>query len=156
MPRYALSLIPALLVAVPAAAADEAPLTHEAAMRCGVLNSLMAVLEEGDAEKNRARNAMALTWFSLANDMKSLDEGGGRAVFDRVHSEEGEAVVAVSAEGAARADHLLKRPQVCDAAKNAKASRERTCAHIPAKPRDAQVPSRARVPRQGKVAPPPA
>ncbi len=154
MPRYALSLIPALLVAVPAAAADEAPLTHEAAMRCGVLNSLMAVLEEGDAEKNRARNAMALTWFSLANDMKSLDEGGGRAVFDRVHSEEGEAVVAVSAEGAARADHLLKRLDACDELKYANASAYRSMADFLASADAAQFAGDAALRRQGKEPPP--
>lgn len=149
MPRYALSLIPALLVAMPAAAADEAPLTHEAAMRCGVLNSLMAALEEGDAEKNRARNAMALTWFSLANDMKSLDDGG-KAVFDRVHREEGGAVVAVSAEGAARADHLLKRLDACDELKYANAPAYRSMADFLASADAAQFAGDAALRRQGK------
>lgn len=153
MPRYALSLVPALLFAAPAAA-EEAPLTQEAAMRCGVLNSLMGVLEEGDAEKSRARNAMALTWFSLGNNVDGADEAAGKAVFARVHEEEGEAVVAQPAEGSARADHLLQRLDACDALKYAHAPAYRSMADFLATADAAQFAGDAALRRQGKEPPP--
>lgn len=154
MLRYALPLIPALLLALPVAAADDAPLTAEAAMRCGVLNSLMGVLEEGDAEKARARNAIALTWFSLANDMRDVGEAERKAAFDRVHNEEGEAVVALPAEGDARAGHLLKRLDACDELKYANAPAFRAMADFLATADAAQFAGDAALRRQGKEPPP--
>lgn len=154
MPRYALPLIPALLLALPAAAQDEAPLTQEAAMRCGVLNSLMGVLEEGDAEKSRARNAIALTWFSLGSNAEGADEAAGKAAFDRVHNEEGEEVVALPAEGDARAEHLLKRLDACDALKYAHAPAYRSMADFLATADAAQFAGDAALRRQGKEPPP--
>lgn len=154
MLRYALPLIPALLLALPAAAQDDAPLTAEAAMRCGVLNSLMGVLEEGDAEKSRARNAIALTWFSLANDMRHVDEAERKAVFGRVHEEEGEAVVALPAEGNARAEHLLTRLDACDDLKYAHAPAYRSMADFLATADAAQFAGDAALRRQGKEPPP--
>lgn len=154
MLRYALPLIPALLLALPATAQDDAPLTAEAAMRCGVLNSLMGVFEEGDAEKSRARNAIALTWFSLANDMRHVSEAERKATFDRVHVEEGEAVVALPAEGNARADHLLKRLDACDELKYAHAPAFRAMADFLATADAAQFAGDAALRRQGKEPPP--
>ncbi|KTE37520.1 MULTISPECIES: hypothetical protein [unclassified Sphingopyxis] len=154
MLRYALPLIPALFFALPATAQDDAPLTAEAAMRCGVLNSLMGVLEEGDAEKSRARNAIALTWFSLANDMRHVDEAERKATFDRVHNEEGEAVVALPAEGEARAEHLLQRLDACDELKYANAPAYRSMADFLATADAAQFAGDAALRRQGKEPPP--
>ena len=154
MLRYALPLIPALLLASPAAAQDDVPLSAEAAMRCGVLNSLMGVLEEGDAEKSRARNAMALTWFSLAGDMQHVDEAERKAAFDRAHNEEGEAVIALPAEGDARAQHLLKRLNGCDVLKKAHLDDFRVMADFLATADAAQFAGDAALGRQGKEPPP--
>lgn len=155
MLRHALPLIPALLFAIPTAAQEAPPpLMLEAAMRCGVLNSLMGVLEEGDAEKNRVRNAIALTWFSLGSDVRDVDEAARQAIFDRVHNEEGEAVVALPAEGDARAAHLLKRLDACDKLKDAHDPDYRAMAELLATADAAQFADDAALSRQGREPPP--
>ncbi|WP_077145167.1 hypothetical protein [Sphingopyxis sp. KK2] len=155
MLRYALPILPALLLAAPALAADDPPpLTYGEAARCGVLNSLMGVLEEGDAEKSRQRTAAALTWFTLAGGDTSLDEAGQKAAFDRVHTEEGEAVVALPAEGSARHDHMLTRLTACDKLRRAHYEDYRDTAEFLATADAAQFAGDAALARQGREPPP--
>ena len=151
MLRYALPILPALLLAAPALAADDPPpLTYGEAARCGVLNSLMGVLEEGDAEKSRQRTAAALTWFTLAGGDASLDEAGQKAAFDRVHTEEGEAVVALPAEGSARHDHMLTRLTACDKLRQVHYENYRDTAEFLATADAAQFAGDAALARQGR------
>lgn len=155
MLRYALPILPALLLAVPAAAAAEAtPVAYGDAARCGVLNSLMGVLVEGDAEAVRTREAMALTWFALASDRSALSDAEQTAAFDRVHKEEGEAVVAQPAEGSARADHLIGRMTACDKLRRAHLDAYRDMAELLALAAPEKFADGAALERQGREPPP--
>lgn len=156
MLRYALPLIPALLLAVPAAAEEEETpqLAYQEAARCGVLNSLMGVLVEGDPEQVRTREAMALTWFALGGDGSALSEAEQTAAFDAVHTEEGEAVVAQPAAGTARADHLLLRLKDCDKLRRAHASDYADMAALLATAAPEKFAGDIALGRQGKEPPP--
>ena len=156
MLRYALPLIPALLLAVPAAAEEEGPqpLLYADAARCGVLNGLMGIVVEGDAEQARRRQATALTWFSLASDSSTLGEAEQKAAFDVVHEEEGEAVVAQPAAGTARADHLLTRMKACDKLRNLHYDDYKAMAELLALASPDVFAGDAALERQGKEPPP--
>lgn len=158
MLRYALPILPALLIAAPpAAAADDdapSPLVYQEAARCGVLNSLMGVLVGGEPEAARTREAMALTWFALGGDKSMLSEAEQNATFDAIHNEEGEAVVAQPAEGSARADHLLLRMKACDKLRNAHQNAYRDMAELLALAAPEKFAGDVALGRQGTEPPP--
>ena len=158
MLRYALPILPALLITAPpvVAAHDDAssPLVYQEAARCGVLNSLMGVLVGGEPEAARTREAMALTWFALGGDKSTLSETEQNAAFDAVHEEEGEAVVAQPAEGSARADHLLLRMKACDKLRNAHQDAYRDMAELLALAAPEKFAGDVALGRQGTEPPP--
>lgn len=119
MLRYALAIPPVLLFTAPALAEEVPPVPYEEALRCGVLNSLMSAIQEGDAEQVRIRDAMALTWFTVAREAAKMDDAALRAKFDPIHAAEGEAVLAQPEAGSARIDFLLTKLKACDKLKKA-------------------------------------
>lgn len=156
MLRYALPILPALLLAAPSAAADDAPppLAYQDVARCGVLNSLMGILVAGEPEAARTREAMALTWFALGSDGSTMSEAEQAAAFDAVHKEEGEAVVAQSAEGSARADHLLLRMKACDKLRDSHADAYRDMTRLLALASPEKFAGDVALQRQGTEPPP--